>query len=559
VHASELEAAADAATVLMDAACSASGTRVYVSPDLECQSCPPVGVLLLGFAGSAAPSAANPGASSVLGPYVREYEQTYKWRVVCTAASGLTTEPGRGADAADVQLDRLVQGVAGCRKLLVHVMSNSGQALWASLLHRKALAIRSRVAAVVYDCACSRMLQHEGSDDPTSAVYEPIVTASAHVITSTVLMPAITMQLAVNDPQGVRRTMRDGDALSAPVRLAARHLAERYAKDGRYSPARRPMLMFMSLLALHAPTRRRVARAGRYSEYIWINRPPRWASSRGAAWTADPSLGHVPLAASAAAEAADPPTQWAFDAAQCPAVPTLVLTSESDTVILPSDCSAWCDELRRVQPHRSVRLVSLQGTHCMLLQVTALRPVSISRLATPRHRRHACTTTSRHTTIPLRPSTPLGIRASVACCCCCCCCCCDVMRRDVMWQHQKESYVSALHTLISEAQLDDTLAPIQCALPATNVADGSNGADAPVADAAMTALLTEAGLAQLSATSRVASLSLDAACALYRSHGRAALLGKAKELGVLGLGERQKLAGAVGKHVKAMDAPVALS
>ena len=52
-HANNLDAAADAIAVLFDASCSGSGTRVYATNSSTATT---VGVLLLGFAGSALPN-----------------------------------------------------------------------------------------------------------------------------------------------------------------------------------------------------------------------------------------------------------------------------------------------------------------------------------------------------------------------------------------------------------------------------------------------------------------------------------------------------------------------
>ena len=82
-------------------------------------------VLLLGFAGSEVPLE---GASTakVLGPLVRWYEQTLGWRVVATTGCGFCTDALAGGAAGDAQIDRVVQALAGTKKIVVHAMSNNG-------------------------------------------------------------------------------------------------------------------------------------------------------------------------------------------------------------------------------------------------------------------------------------------------------------------------------------------------------------------------------------------------------------------------------------------------
>ena len=119
-HKGDGDAAADAISVLFDVACSGSGTEVGVRPSINDGSGGRVGVLVLGFAGS---------NLTILKPIINMYQQRWPgWKVVATISSGLVTDPEAAAPFA-AQCDGVVRALAGCRKILVHCMSNNGQGL----------------------------------------------------------------------------------------------------------------------------------------------------------------------------------------------------------------------------------------------------------------------------------------------------------------------------------------------------------------------------------------------------------------------------------------------
>ena len=450
-HANNLDAAADAIAVLFDASCSGSGTRVYATNSSTATT---VGVLLLGFAGSALPH--GQAGSSPLRPIIEFYEKM-DYKVVSTVATGFSTEQV-GGPASEAQIEKVVQSLAGCKKILVHLMSNNGQGMWSTILHQKGNILRSRVAAVIYDCAASRTVgQRAATESDDGANTEQM----AHVITSTVYMPLLAKLIEVNKPgePGVKLSMRDNDAVRGPCGRAALHLAERY-----------------------------VAR-GTATGYFWANRPPRWGS-----W-AHPA---VPPTALKEPNATRVPDIFSFDAAHTPAVPVLVLTSPGDTIITMDSCEDWMQFLRRHQPHRSIEMVVLHGTHCLLFQSQ---------------------------------------------------------------KGSERPYDTRVKQLIDDAKLNDKAAPIQYATPAGGggAADGAGGDGGAGLDAALASLLERANLQPLASVDGLASRSLEELCTTYSEKGRTGFISHSKELGVSTLGERQKLASAIAKHVKEMESAVALS
>ena len=78
-------------------------------------------------------------------------------------------------------------------------------------------------------------------------------------------------------------------------------------------------------------------------------------------------------------------------------------------------------------------------------------------------------------------------------------------------------------------------------------------------DAALASLLERANLQPLASVDGLASRSLEELCTTYSEKGRTGFISHSKELGVSTLGERQKLASAIAKHVKEMESAVALS
>mmetsp|Transcript_4536 Transcript_4536/g.12016 ORF Transcript_4536/g.12016 Transcript_4536/m.12016 type:complete len:451 (-) Transcript_4536:195-1547(-) len=286
----DAEAAADAAQVFFDVCCSGSGTTVASNAnDLFQGGTSHVGVLILGYAGS---------STTLLNGLCKFYNELFpSWRVVITVANGLATDKG-GQRKLDAQLDRTILELAGCRKVLVHACSNNGHGLFALLLHRKGAILRPRIAAVVYDCAASMTGGLGVSEE-----------ADSHVITSTILMQVITMDLTLKAADGTTMSIRD-------------------------KSARMRILMERGSLALA----RRSGRTG--SKVFWVNR---LSFDGGDAFEVSKKLE--------------------------PHVPVLCLTSEDDTIIPPSSVHAWADLLKTVSGGwRSVTTATLKGTHCMLRQ-----------------------------------------------------------------------------------------------------------------------------------------------------------------------------------------------
>lgn len=167
------------AQVLFQATCSGSGTEVVVAGNTQDVQ-PPVGVLMLGFAGS---------STRILkivmdSMYLKHYPG---WRVVATTASGLASPHGdeHSSAAFSAQMDAIVSGLSGCRKLLVHVMSNNGHGLWGSLLAHRSAQIAPRMGAIVYDCAAARRdAKPDNPEDMPGQAYG----GWAHVLVATIWM-----------------------------------------------------------------------------------------------------------------------------------------------------------------------------------------------------------------------------------------------------------------------------------------------------------------------------------------------------------------------------------
>jgi len=447
-YSGDLDTAADAAEVLFHAGCSGSGTfvRSFIN---EAQRTPStVAVLILGFAGSSV---------ELLEPLVGMYRSEFpEWRVVATVASGLCNDP-QAAVAADTQINNIARSLVGARKILVHIMSNNGQGLWASLLHLKGSLLRSRVGAVIYDCAASRSV---------ASVTVEGAAHVGHVILSTVKLPIMQMQIEVDVPARAANglALSTGEAFSGEAVSSEAVSCE--AVNGEV--VRTETLSLRNKEAFNGPLQaavdRLVQRPPEQQVVFWSQQPPRWGE-----W---PAVGPP--------EAANERNSFSFDAYSTPPVPTLCFTSQEDTIITPAAVEDWACYLKEAHPARDVRVVTLRGTHCML-------------------RRHSAT-----------------------------------------------EYLLRVRTLVADARLADEAAPIVLGISAAAAAVAVEAAASPFGE-----LLTATGLQQLTAVDDLMrTLSLDDACALYIAQGRGALISKAKELGVGSLGDRQKLATAVGKYAK---------
>ncbi|KAL1514856.1 hypothetical protein AB1Y20_003941 [Prymnesium parvum] len=299
VHRGDRPATARAMQVLFDVSCSGSGTKVLV--ERAASHAAGVAVLLLGYAGS---------ALSIFGPQVSLY-QRLGMKVVATVASGLCDY--KAAEAAfDAQCERVILALAGVKKIVVHCMSNNGQGLWAMLLHKKGHALRSRVAAVVYDCAAARPIKAIRAEAVDDASLFDSLESFAHVVKSTVFLPLIQHRVEVSAPDGSEQplTMRHG-SLRGPIETAAKYLVE--------------------WLASHNTV----------NDNFWASR-------------ARPSGLSV----------------QEYDARHCPFVPVLCLTTPDDLVISREAVVDWYEYL--VEASGGCRDVQLEvadsGSHCMIAQ-----------------------------------------------------------------------------------------------------------------------------------------------------------------------------------------------
>ena len=302
--------ASDAVGLLFELSCTGSGTLVGTagSPSAD------VGVLILGYAGSSV---------ELLSPLVEVYRRlwasssTTGVRVVATVASGLC-DYEQAVDALDAQCDATVSALAGCESILVHAMSNNGQGLWATLLHRRGAALRDRVAAVIYDCSChDGQLQHHKWEE---------------TIMATVLGPILIDQVEATDRRGVRVECFD-DAMQTTLLGAARRLSHGIqAAEGGAAAA--------TATAAATP-------ASQTTTHLFGCATPTFWGSR------------LRLDGLGMSD---------YVAAHEPSVPTLCLTSAGDALIPPAAVQSWARDLTAQCPGRSVQVATLKGPHCQLLQ-----------------------------------------------------------------------------------------------------------------------------------------------------------------------------------------------
>ena len=189
--------------LLFQSACSNSGTDVKVSHAKAVSPAPTTGVLVLGFAG------ANMGMIDLVG---RSYQKAHPaWRVVTTTRSGVS-DP-RALSVREQHLREIESCLAGCDRLVVHAMSNNGQALWSELVAR-APTLCARVRAIVFDCV-----------GPSHAATFPI-DAAHQVVKQTILSAAFVNQLDWRPPEH-RPGERDlGSLVDAPVAAAVADTSE---------------------------------------------------------------------------------------------------------------------------------------------------------------------------------------------------------------------------------------------------------------------------------------------------------------------------------------------
>jgi hypothetical protein len=307
-------------------------------------------------------------------------------------------------------------------------MSNNGQGLWASLLHNQGRAFRSRVAAIVYDCAAAHESAKKEPTDPVVTNHRIDPEHRTRVISSTVLMALLAIDIRVRNPA---------------------HSASRDEGQGNEAP---PILTRNGIREpLNAASRLHAERCG--ESFFWAER----LSLDGA-------------------------SVFECDAKTSPPVPTLCLTSAQDAIILPEAVEAWAAYLRENRPNRDVRLHRVRGTHCML-----------------------------HLT-------------------------------------DYDAYAAHIKALIEDAAVARRDAPIR--LGVNTAVDVSDGADGGETATPLGVFLQTAGLDALLSLEGLRVLGLDGLCRLCREAGRTALLARLKQEGVSSLGERQRLANALGKHLR---------
>ena len=173
-----------AVRLLFQLACSCNGAEVKTHHGA---AEPPVGVILLGYAGS---------SFKMLEKVEEIYSQNARWRVITAIATGLA---GTAAEEAVTnQMANVARLARTCDRLVVHVMSNNGQyapgcfepamplaavckpliarlrptvhsGLWVRLLHAHP-ELGERLCALVLDCG------------PNRSIFESDTNAEAHAI-----------------------------------------------------------------------------------------------------------------------------------------------------------------------------------------------------------------------------------------------------------------------------------------------------------------------------------------------------------------------------------------
>jgi len=115
----------------------------------------PVGVLILGFGGA---------SQQALQPHVDLYHRFWpSWRVVVTTRTGMGSE--HAAAELEQQQRNVVAALDGCGRLLVHMLSNNGYALWVDLLQSQRAAFADRLAGQIFECGACQV-----SDMPDESV-----------------------------------------------------------------------------------------------------------------------------------------------------------------------------------------------------------------------------------------------------------------------------------------------------------------------------------------------------------------------------------------------------
>lgn len=146
----ETPAAVFSVSLLFELTCAVSGTAVDVHEPSS--SSPPCCVIICGYAGS---------SLRMLKPLINLYAKLRPtWRIVTSTIPGMQTPEAQ--PQIEKQLANIARAVGSTPRIVGHVISNMGQALWLRLL-QSLPGLLPRLRGVVYDCSVSRNIY--GSDD----------------------------------------------------------------------------------------------------------------------------------------------------------------------------------------------------------------------------------------------------------------------------------------------------------------------------------------------------------------------------------------------------------
>jgi hypothetical protein len=221
----------------------------------------PVGVLILGFGGA---------SQQALQPHVDFYHRFWpSWRVVVTTRAGM--DSAHAAAELEQQRRDVVAALDGCGRLLVHILSNNGHALWVDLLQSQRAAFADRLAGLIFECGACKVSDMQ--DDSIEAVLLQTIRAGA-------LHHGLTASLRNADAQGRLQATTSGlvRGLVPGFGKSSLGAAEVFAVQRRLEP-RAPALVLASGedLVLPAPGVRSFAESlserDRVVKLIMLNGP----------------------------------------------------------------------------------------------------------------------------------------------------------------------------------------------------------------------------------------------------------------------------------------------
>ena len=210
----ELALRADLVRVVFSLTVSVSGDAVAVRqpPGTSTASSAAVGVVIFGFGGA---------SMEALADLVESYAKTQpSWRIVTTTLHGVEDASAQ----ADAQLARVGHAISGCRRVVVHAISNNGYRSYIQLLQR-APQLAERVACVIFDCGV--LLDKELTDEQW-----------VHVLVGTIVSASVLNQVTPHDPERVGdlgQRMELGHRASADrIALAARAAASSMRGNSKF-------------------------------------------------------------------------------------------------------------------------------------------------------------------------------------------------------------------------------------------------------------------------------------------------------------------------------------